>query len=80
MRLDRCEAEEGTAEAQPSSAFSPTGVAMHPHVVAVEPKPSFVVALTFADGSHGSVDLSRWIAPSQGVWIATKAAAWLTVA
>ena len=32
----------------------------------LEPEPSFVVALTFADGSRGSVDLSRWIAPQPG--------------
>ena len=45
---------------------------MHPHVVAVEPKPSFVVALTFADSSQGSVDLSRWIVPSRGVFAALR--------
>jgi hypothetical protein len=45
---------------------------MHPPVVAVEPKPSFVVAITFADGLRGSVDLSRWIVPSQGVFAALR--------
>lgn len=45
---------------------------MHPRIVAVEPKPPFVVDLTFADGSRGSVDLSRWIRDSRGVFAALR--------
>lgn len=45
---------------------------MHPRIVAAIPKPRFVVDLTFADGSRGSVDLSRWIVDSNGVFAALR--------
>ncbi len=41
---------------------------MHPRIVAASPKPPLVVELTFADGSRGAVDLSRWITESQSVF------------
>lgn len=45
---------------------------MHPRIVAVEARPPFVVELTFADGTRGSVDLSRWIKDSKGVFAALR--------
>ena len=45
---------------------------MHPRVVAAEAKHPFVVELTFADRSRGSVDLSRWIVNSKGVFAALR--------
>jgi len=45
---------------------------MHPRIVTVEPKPQYAVGLTFADGSQGSVDLSRWIKDSKGVFAALR--------
>ena len=45
---------------------------MHPRIVAAVPKPAFVVDLTFADGSRGSVDLSPWIVDSKGVFAALR--------
>jgi hypothetical protein len=45
---------------------------MHPRIVAAIPKPGFIVDLTFADGSWGSADLSRWIVGSDGVFAALR--------
>lgn len=45
---------------------------MHPRIVAVEPNPPFAVDLTFADGSRGSADLSRWIKDASGVFAALR--------
>lgn len=45
---------------------------MHPRIVAVEPKPPFMVELVFADGPRGAVDLSRWIKHSKGVFAALR--------
>ncbi len=45
---------------------------MHPRIVAASPKQPFVVDLTFADGSRGTVDLARWIRGSKGVFAALR--------
>lgn len=45
---------------------------MHPRIVAASAGPGFTVDLAFADGSRGSVDLSRWIADSHGVFAALR--------
>jgi hypothetical protein len=45
---------------------------MYPRIVAANPKSAFVVNLTFADGSRGSADLSRWIVESKGVFAALR--------
>lgn len=41
---------------------------MHPRVMAVRPRSPFIVELTFADGTRGTVDLSPWILGSSGVF------------
>ena len=41
---------------------------MHPRIVAATPRRGFLVDLSFADGSRGSVDLSSWIVESEGVF------------
>jgi hypothetical protein len=45
---------------------------VHPRIVAVEPKPPFVVHLRFADGTDGFADLSHWIKDSKGVFAALR--------
>jgi hypothetical protein len=41
---------------------------MHPRIVAATPRRGFLVDLSLADGSRGSVDLSSWIVESEGVF------------
>lgn len=45
---------------------------MHPRIVAARPRRGFLVDLSFADGSRGSVDLSVWIVESEGVFAALR--------
>jgi hypothetical protein len=45
---------------------------MHPRVITVRPLSPFTVELTFADGTRGTVDLSRWIVGSEGVFAALQ--------
>ena len=45
---------------------------MHPRIVAVQPRPPFVVDLRFADGTEAVVDLSYWIKDSKGVFAALR--------
>ena len=40
---------------------------MHPRIVAAHAESPYTVALTFADGSTGRVDLSPWILGHTGV-------------
>jgi hypothetical protein len=45
---------------------------MHPRIVAATPRHGYLVDLSFADGSRGSVDLSSWIVGSEGVFAALR--------
>jgi hypothetical protein len=42
---------------------------IHPRITAVTVETRFLVALTFADGSTGSVDLGPWIEGRRGVFV-----------
>jgi hypothetical protein len=45
---------------------------MHPRIVAASPRRGYLVDLSFADGTRGSVDLSSWIVGSEGVFAALR--------
>ena len=45
---------------------------MHPRITRVEVPAPYRVALDFTDGSHGTVDLARWILGRRGVFAALQ--------
>ena len=45
---------------------------MHPRITAVQVKEPFRVALSFTDGSHGTVDLGPWISGRRGIVAALR--------
>ena len=42
-------------------------IPLHPRITAVEVRARYVVALSFTDGSQGTVDLEPWIRGRKGV-------------
>ena len=45
---------------------------MRPRITGVKARLPYLVELEFTDGTRGTVDLARWIVPSQGVFAALK--------
>ena len=45
---------------------------MNPRISGVTAKSNYIVELSFTDGSRGSVDLSRYVVGSKGVFAALK--------
>lgn len=41
---------------------------MHPRVTGVEVIPPYILRLTFADGSRGTVDARAWVEESTGIF------------